>query len=313
MDTTNRVKTVRVKEYYSWIFAKVIIWLFFPLTSVVLGCSPFSFQAQYELDHPLVGTIVDVHSGREISWSEFLDRFHSVDLALLGEKHDHPDHHQIRADLLAQIGANRKKIVAVFEQIPPSYLPVLDGVTEDSLSELGTKLDWEFRGWPDFRIYEPLFKSLIRIKATFLAGGGEYGVEDQLSPELPALSLEAERILFEELYLSHCKKIERRKLPEFARSQRHRDYILQSELLKVPADLYVVIAGNGHVRNDFGIPTLLKYSAPRLRVRSVGFLEVDSARRTLKDYDRVSLPYDFVIFTPVESTEDPCLMFHNRE
>jgi uncharacterized iron-regulated protein len=65
----------------------------------------------------------------------------------------------------------------------------------------------------------------------------------------------------------------------------------------------VLIAGNGHVRKDRGVPWYLARLRPGARSISVGLLEVrDDVLEPPRD-----LPYDYVWFTPpVDDRGEPC-------
>ncbi len=73
----------------------------------------------------------------------------------------------------------------------------------------------------------------------------------------------------------------------------------------------VLIAGNGHVRRDRGVPFYLK--SPK-NVVSVGHLEVEKSLTDPRAYavsmGASALPFDYVVFTPRATDEDPCEAFH---
>ena len=69
----------------------------------------------------------------------------------------------------------------------------------------------------------------------------------------------------------------------------------------------VLIAGNGHVRRDFGVPHYLAQYAQGDDVRVVGFVEADGDRPEPTDYVTAGAPeYDYVVFAPATPREDPC-------
>ena len=55
----------------------------------------------------------------------------------------------------------------------------------------------------------------------------------------------------------------------------------------------MLIAGNGHVRKDRGVPWYLARMRPDARIVSVGLIEVAAGRRRPAE-----LPFDYVWFTP---------------
>jgi uncharacterized iron-regulated protein len=64
----------------------------------------------------------------------------------------------------------------------------------------------------------------------------------------------------------------------------------------------VLIAGNGHVRTDRGVPWYLARIRPTARTVSVALLEV----REGLDAAAADLPFDYVWFTPRVDDRDPC-------
>ena len=71
-----------------------------------------------------------------------------------------------------------------------------------------------------------------------------------------------------------------------------------------PGARVVLIAGNGHVRRDLGVPHDLAALDAAARVLSVAFLELDEGRP-----GTVDAPYDAAWFTPRAERVDPCAGF----
>ena len=61
----------------------------------------------------------------------------------------------------------------------------------------------------------------------------------------------------------------------------------------------VLIAGNGHVRKDYGVPNHLDVESA-----SVGFVEVWKDKDHPRDYD--ANRFDYTWFTPRVDSLDPC-------
>jgi hypothetical protein len=78
----------------------------------------------------------------------------------------------------------------------------------------------------------------------------------------------------------------------------------------------IVIAGNGHVRKDFGIPSLLPALKASPKLVTVGFLESDPSTNA-SQLERAASDgqaqhwavYDYVWLTPPAEREDPCKGF----
>jgi hypothetical protein len=75
-------------------------------------------------------------------------------------------------------------------------------------------------------------------------------------------------------------------------------------------DLAVLIAGDGHVRHDRGVPWHLSERAKEANIVTLGILEVNEAGEDPMDYGQLfqdgGLPFDYVWFTPRLDELDPC-------
>jgi uncharacterized iron-regulated protein len=121
------------------------------------------------------------------------------------------------------------------------------------------------------------------------------------NPWPDAARLELEQVIEE----GHCGEAPRNILPGMVAAQRARDAIMAHTLqAHAPA---VLVAGNGHVRRDFGVPHYLAHYPRGDDVRVVGFIEVDAARLAPTDYVTAGAPeYDYIVFTPRIPRPDRC-------
>jgi uncharacterized iron-regulated protein len=102
-----------------------------------------------------------------------------------------------------------------------------------------------------------------------------------------------------EIELGHCGRLPPTLLPGMARAQFARDALMAQTLLHDASRGAVLLAGNGHVRRDIGVPRWLAGLAPQ-RVWSVGFLETPDA-------DASTGLFDAVVVTAAASRDaDPC-------
>jgi hypothetical protein len=65
----------------------------------------------------------------------------------------------------------------------------------------------------------------------------------------------------------------------------------------------ILLAGNGHVRLDYGVPSLLANRLQGGRLLTVGFLEPTPAAPSVRQ------PYDVTWTTPATRRADPCAAF----
>ena len=109
--------------------------------------------------------------------------------------------------------------------------------------------------------------------------------------------------LMEELVIAHCGQAPAHVVLGMYRVQRARDAMMADRLAAASGRAGgILIAGNGHVRADRGVPWYLARIDPDAAVVSVGLLEVHDELTVVPD----TLPYDYVWFTPRVTNEDPC-------
>jgi uncharacterized iron-regulated protein len=228
--------------------------------------------------------IIDVRDQAMLSEAELVERLREADLVILGELHDHSEHHRLQARLVAAL----QPVAVVLEMVTLGQQPILDGHTGDTTG-LGAQLRWSERGWPDFAHYRPILDAVLAGGAALIAGDLDRTtiraiVEDGtaaafdpawrtrtgLAEPLPPL---LEAALLEELARSHCGRIPAARLPRIAEVQRARDALLAERMVTAStAGLVVLIAGKGHARTDRGVPWYLQRLAPERSVASLGFL-----------------------------------------
>lgn len=249
--------------------------------------------------------IVELASGREISTTELLAAIRASDYALLGEQHDNELHHRRRATLLMLLPPGA---AVVAEQLPRGggRIPFERDV-ETSL--VGAGFDAKGWRWP---LHEGLFTAIARSEMPLYGGNlpreairrivreGEAAVPDDLRAwlgEVP-LAAAAQDALDADLIEGHCGQLPAAMLPGLRRAQRVRDTAMAAALRASGGRPALLIAGNGHVRLDYGVPTLLRARQGAARIVSVGFV----------DDGRLPAParYTHAWITAAPAREDPC-------
>jgi uncharacterized iron-regulated protein len=268
--------------------------------------------------HPLIGRIVDTRSG---VLSELTDPaiiaalFPCGAITLLGEVHDNPDHHKMRAGLIKAAMANRDYqlplcgISFVFEHINEDQHRSLDQFfqkarTADDPETLFRVLDWENSGWPDKKLFLPLMTEVLRTPHQLVAGSPAPGLVRRIAkdgsaairdnPLIPKvdqpLDAPLQEALLTELEASHCGLMPKSAFGNMALAQRYRDaYLAWSAAFGVmkategpkSGGSAIIFAGNGHVRTDRGVPRYLRqpyFGPPDFNVISVTFTEVEDGR-----------------------------------
>ncbi len=233
--------------------------------------------------------------------------------------------------MLSKLGINAG---VVFEQLRVDQQGVIDqfnNLNRDptrirSFSLFKRLTDWEKSGWAQYN-YDPLFQAAIDAKLPIYAGdvprdsimkvakGGEAALpaderarlklDTPLGPKLDDASLA-------EIEEAHCGVMPKEALGGMAYAQRYRDATLADNVLKAAAEhgSAILIAGNGHVRTDRGVPWYIKQRAPDKVVLSIMLIEVEDGKNDPEAYvprDPDGKPAaDYIIFTPRTERGDPC-------
>ena len=247
---------------------------------------------------------------------------------LLGEIHDNAQQHELRAVLLRRLLSDGVPSVVVFEPIDREHSAALAATalaTPHDVEAVITAgaLDRSGWGWP---LHRPVFAAaldggaalaggnLSRTDASRLVRGGlaqaPADLRDLIDPAVDTRwTPEHQAELLHQVDEGHCGALPASMVAPMALAQRARDAALalamfQAARQAAPGARVVLIAGNGHVRRDLGVPHDLAALDAAARVMSVAFLELDEGRP-----GTVDAPYDAAWFTPRAERVDPCAGF----
>ena len=301
------------------------------------GCStlqqaPRAFQSTELADHPLVGRTWDVRRERFVPAEALIEALGDVSFALIGEIHDNPDHHALQAEWLDAL-ARRSPRAVVFEQFDREYEPALRermSSAKPNADDVAVAVNFDRSGW-NWNFYRPLVEVALRYRMPIHAGNLSRETAREIARRgLAALPPERvatlrrdrgwrepqEHALRKIIAEGHCGALPDTVVPRMALAQRARDATLAEALLTQPLERATLIAGNGHVRRDIGVPVYLSIAAPERTSCAVGIVEVERDGRQPHVYASSavagSLRYDFVYFTPRWTRGDPCAEFHPR-
>jgi uncharacterized iron-regulated protein len=245
-------------------------------------------------------------------------------VVLLGEVHDNARQHAVRADALRRLMESGARPALAFEQFdrdrqadidrarreaPPAGRAPAEHVIEQARSTRG---DWN---WTLYRPFVELAlaydlpivaANLSRADAMRVAREGYAAVFDDATIDairLDALPGEFLREHERAVDDGHCNRMPAASLPELARAQIARDLTLARAIRPHVGRGVVLLTGNGHARNDVGVPFFLA-DDERRRTVSIGLLERDasSAANILEWRGR----FDVAFVTPAQPREDPC-------
>jgi len=286
-------------------------------------------------DHPLTGRIWSTNERRFVTESELESTLRRSRIVLLGEQHDNPRHHVLQGRTIDALVEAGKHPVVVFEMITIDRADALRECQERRCTpqRLARAVDWDHSGWPDWRIYRPVFQAIYDHKLIAMPGGVPQAAVQALvsgtpreeraawisrleldSPSSPATT----EAMADEIREAHCGHAPASMLDGMILAQRARD-ALMARVLEAAArgTSAVLIAGAGHVRNDRAVPA---YLADRPAdeigtIASVAFLEVRADAIDPNDYASQPgdvIPYDFVWFTERVDDLDPCEKFRKQ-
>lgn len=235
----------------------------------------------------------------------------------LGEVHDNVLHHAVQARIVSE----RSPSAIVFEMIEPGQARSVTAEVRADVLKLQAALEWEARGWPDFAMYYPIFSAapdaaifggaLPREAARDAVSDGAASV---LGAAAPLFGLDQpldseQQAKREALQMAaHCDALPEDVLPGMVEAQRLRDAALARAVVAAMGQggdgPVVVIAGNGHVREDWGIPQALRVylDAVGERAKIVTFAQFEEAAPKAPEVTHW-------VVTPGAEREDPCAAF----
>jgi uncharacterized iron-regulated protein len=251
------------------------------------------------------------------------------DFLLLGEVHDNPEHHRRRLDWLRRLAASGRFALAL-EQLDADRQPEVDEAVRRGLDAraLAESAGFDFRGW-DWSFYGPFVELALEHRLPLVAANlsnararriarapqvGADGPDERISrPPANWRDLDQQR-LEREIADGHCGMLPARAIAPMAMAQRARDATMADAMLRARRSTglpVVLIAGNGHVRRDIGVPRHLAGRMPGARILSVGILERSdrTAGSAGASGATAETPYDRIVETVPHSRSDPCEAF----
>lgn len=273
----------------------------------------------------LPGLIWDTRTGATLTMAGLERRLQHARYVLLGEVHDNGSHHRIRRDLIAAMIRDGRRPAIAMEQFDREHQAGIDDVlaaARPDAEQVRSAGRFNAKGWnwPD---YAPIVRlaveqrlplvaaNLSRAEAFRIATAGTaavFGAAEssalKLNQPLPA---QARQKLERALDDGHCGKAPAAMVPGMVAAQRARDAVMASTLEPHAARGAVLIAGNGHVRRDFGVAQYLHTTAGADEIIAVGLIEVgEKPAAPTAYYDHRDPEYDYILFTARQAREDPC-------
>ncbi|MFM9435083.1 putative iron-regulated protein [Janthinobacterium sp. CG_23.3] len=211
---------------------------------------------------------------------------------LLGEVHDNAAGHRARFDeLRLRVEAGWRPAIAM-EQFDREHQALLSKAQRDCADAECVIRVMAAPRW-DWALYRPVISLALQYDLPLLAANlsradASRTVRDgikasfdaatvaayQLDAPLPAAIRAGQQ---REIVAGHCNMLPDSMLGGMVDAQIARDiWMAKIVRAQAPRDV-VLLAGNGHVRKDFGVARWLARTAPALTLRSIGYLEAGGA------------------------------------
>jgi uncharacterized iron-regulated protein len=250
------------------------------------------------------------------------DRLQGDAVVMLGEVHDNAQQHRLRLAVLQRAFAAGWRPAIAMEQFDRERQADIERARRerpadaqhliDRAAPPGTRTgggwNWEF-----YRPYVALAlrydvpliaANLSSADTTRIARAGHAAVFDGASIAMLGLDRpiahDWQAAQEREIDAGHCRALPPDMWARLARAQFARDAVIAHALRQPAGRGVVLLAGNGHVRRDIGVPRWL--GADQGRVFAVGYLEED-------DTSTPVAAFDAVIRTAVAQRRDPCAGF----
>jgi len=233
-------------------------------------------------------------------------------ILLLGEVHDNPDGHQKRYDYLRVLVERGWRPTIVMEQFDRENQALLtkaqtECADADCVIRSAGGKGWE---WP---YYRPLIELALRYHlpliaanvsradaASVMKNGLSVALDQEtiatyrLQEPLPVDLIDGQRLAIE---TGHCGKAPESMVQGMVNAQVARDVAMAQALRKNSKTGAVLIAGNGHVRRDIGVPHWLL---------AVGVSDFQTHGYIERGSDTVESAYDIIHFIAPHPRPDPC-------
>lgn len=320
-------------RYHQFLPTLLLLALFF-FSSMQMAVAASQWQSPLLVDHQLVGKVWDSNKQVWLSGERLALELQQYDYVLLGENHDNPDHHLLQAKLISDLAIAGKKPTVVMEMLavnswqgqPKNWTKV------QSLQQIASQQNL---GW-SWEIYTPILEVIVQHNLNLIAGNIE---SKELHAKLMVKINEADEISTQELITeyritpnamkalehsiveSHCGHANADMIQFMTQAQLRRDHVITTALLEQnkPEDKPVVlIAGAGHVRNDYAISAQLLNRHRILSFISIAFIEVQSDLKSPQEYlpkddaGNLNKVFDILYFTARNTKDDPCVKFRKQ-
>ncbi|PMY59885.1 MULTISPECIES: ChaN family lipoprotein [Pseudomonas] len=212
------------------------------------------------------GAIQDLRSGKLLTPEELVIRLARAPRVIVGEQHDHPEHHALQLWLLQAMTTQRTQGSLLLEMLTPDQQPRVDSLRQHKAAQglpddLPGALAWS-PGW-DWALYGPVVRYALLQPYPLLAANLDSSEVRDIYRQAPALSGEHSNAtlvrneLLQQVRDSHCGLLPESQMPAMLAVQQQRDRRMAERLLAAPTPA-LLFAGAFHARKDVGAPVHLR-------------------------------------------------------
>jgi len=223
--------------------------------------------------HFKIGQILDLNKAKILPFENFIDKIASKEIIFIGEVHDNPEHHLIQLQIIQALMDVYGPLTIAMESFQKPQQPYIDQYLKGDLTESDflEEVNWR-SGWGlDYHLYRPLMLVAKNHRSKVLAINAPYEIVQKIARHgLKSLDETERKSLAKEIDLTN--KAHRAYIENAFKQHTHKelkrfDYFYEAqcvwedtmaENIAVYLDKnrtkLIVIVGNGHIVNRFGIP-----------------------------------------------------------
>lgn len=229
-----------------------------------------------------------------------LDALLPADVLLLGEQHDAAEHQQLEQQVVSSLAARSLLAAVALEmaEVGVSTAQLKPSATDEQARRA---LKWDDKAWP-WQAYGPAVMTAVRAGVPVLGANlprdqmQDKMNDRQLDMQLPGPALKAQQ---QAIRIGHCNLLPESQITPMARIQVARDITMAATVhqLVFPGKTVVLLAGNGHVDRNLGVPQHLRAD---LKAKSIQLRAGDGTATDRAD------AFDSVWATPALPATDHC-------
>ncbi len=248
-----------------------------------------------------------------------IEKWGKADYILLGEVHDNAGGHELRLAWIKEL-VNKHTYALAFEQLDRDQQQVLHDkeqallqvkapYSDQQLRALAESGGFAFKGW-HWSYYAPLFNLALtrqlpligtnlnehQMMKIMMGGEGMVGLP-------PDWTKEMSEEMQSRVEKGHCDMLPKDMVAPMAQAQIRRDQALAESLVEAHHSTkgpVILLAGNGHLRNDLAVPFWLREFDPHATIVSIAVMEQGN------DDNEPLSAFDAVYLVKAQDRKDPC-------